>query len=1268
MGKHALMLTAALLLPTALPVWAQTPAPRTGAAQVTAGDSANHVVGYTAWDDDFFYVSVQVNKPTISGKNGTAFSNPLEDDAVIVALQTNGDHTGTKPDAHTAFLVASAAGGAQLYSGANKLPLFNGVADIQKRLADLGMDKSLTPPQQEAARAALFGRVIKFVVAPKGAPRGSGGAMSGYTVEAAIPWTDLGGKPNAETRMGFNVVAQSIVPGSPAIQSLSARVKTSADADNPSLWDDIQLHNSALPSRPNLLFSPRLAASKPVIDGELLTGEWNNIAGFGFGGGRESGGEFSLQRTLDARVRPAFAAKPPRFVPAGMDTPAPPLPSDIPEHKPQLLAHLVMARYAYRYQGDPRKAAPLVGVTRANGSTALAHHPLEGVGPWLSYDRADWHRSQLREARRSGIDVILPEYRGDSASRKQYADKGLRVLASALQSLAQTGQDYPQVGLYLDTSSLGDALGAQPDMKQAGAQVALYGMVRDFYRQIPAQFRAQVTLQAQSGGRVAYPVFLSSASAWKDMDSAFVQTLRAKFAQEFDGADLLVLGGSDFKGKASLDGYFTDTRDKGFQFENGGWIKTGSVGAGYDGIQGENAPGENAPDAPYLPRRNGDTYRQNWKAALKQNPDWILLDGWNDYDVGAEIAPTLEAGYSTADITRENVRQYLGLTKRNVKFLAHNAPRTMQAGRTYSVNARAQNTGMEPWGSALNVPGNPAVQFTYRWLRNGTALGGGAGATLASLTLPTQNVNGDLSVAAAVNGNPLAPGDYTLEIRLADEGKKGAPSVPIGTEPGTALQIPVTIVSGEGDKRLPAFAATVIHSDVPAFMEAGSVYAATATLRNDGAATWSKAAGARVTFRLSGIGFSAKSPGSQLETPVSSADATMELPNDVLPGQTVNVRVMLPTLDADGKPLPVWTPDENWTYAGRWEVAQGTTEASSVGTRTLPMPISIVDLDFGAKFVSDATTPILPAERRQPVRLVVQNNGPQIWKKEQVRIGYHWYYQDGSEYIWEDETTPIPQDVAPGQTTGDLLAWITPPPNDGTYTLVWDVKVGDTWASTLAATHPGDEVAHTIQVRGGRLNFVDLSKAFNLDGVMDDDRAGTGDFDGQGNAFPASLLPPYATGPVVSSGIWLFSEKTGPDSSRRISFKWGDKDGSSKNFIACKGQRVELGKNNGTVRVLHVLAASTGKDVIASLKLIFQEPTSQSEDLYTMATGPWNQPPHHGEEIAFLSRRIATSKGIQNSAVALFHYVIKIKEPRNLVAIQVPNAPDLKIAAITLEK
>ena len=400
------------------------------------------------------------------------------------------------------------------------------------------------------------------------------------------------------------------------------------------------------------------------------------------------------------------------------------------------------------------------------------------------------------------------------------------------------------------------------------------------------------------------------------------------------------------------------------------------------------------------------------------------------------------------------------------------------------------------------------------------------------------------------------------------------------------------------------------------------------------------------------------------------ADATAELPADVAPGQSVRVLVPVLTVDPEGKPLPVWHQEGGWSYTARWEVAESRADATKEveGTLTAAQPLGIVEWDFGARFVSDGTPAVLPVERRIPIRMSVQNTGPQIWKKDLVRLGYHWYYQDGSEFLWEDETTPITQDVAPGQTLTDMLAWITPPPFDGTYYLVWDIKVGDKWGSTLAVSHPGDQIARTVQVQGGRLVFADLAKAFNMDGIAEEDTPNDGDLDGKGHTLPASLLPPYATGAIVPSGLWQASDRSGPDSQHRISFRFGDKDAKAKNFIACKGQRVDLSKNGIKCGVLHILATSTGKEVQAGLKLIFQEPTSQSEDLYTMLVSPWDQPSTHSDEIGFLTRRVQAPGGIQNHSGALYHYTIRIKEPRSLVALQLPNAPDIKIAAITLEK
>lgn len=1323
MSKYALMLAATLLLPQAAPVRAQARPALPDATGANVSEAANHVGGYTAWDEDFFYVAVQVNKPTLSGKNALPFSNPLEDDAVLIEIQTDNDHASSKPTSRTVIVSASAAGGAQLYTGAAKMPLFNGLSDIQARLGEITGSKVLTRQQQDTARAALFSKVLKFVVTPKGTRRASGSSLSGYTLEVAIPWADLGGRPAPGARIGFNVAAQSVGSGSPPVQSLSPQVRTLADIDNPSLWGELQFDASAQPSRAGLLYSPRLGALRPVIDGDIGRNEWNSLSGFGFGevAGVASSAE-SVQRTQDARLRPAYTVVAPRRAVSLPVLPA--LNPVLPPHNAQTFAHTVLARYAYRYQADPRKAAPLNAVLRANGSSALAHHPLEGVGPWLSYDRADWHRGQLRELRRAGIDVILPEYRGDARSRQTYADMGLRVLAGALQNLRETGQDYPLAALYLDTTSLPEMFGGdKPDLKQVSTQAALYHMIRDFYRALPAPFRYAVTLNstgASGGGHTAYPIFLSSAGAFKDFDGGFVSYLRARFAQDFDGADLLIVGGSDFKSKAALDGYFTETKEKGIAFDGSGLVKIASIGAGYDASYREYAPGDAQSAAPFLPRRNGDTYRQNWKAAIAQRPDWVMIDGWNDYDVAAEVAPTLETGYSASDITREYVRLYMGLNKRGAKFLAHDAPAVMQAGRAYMINARVQNTGVEAWNNDAAPVSPPAstldakpvggkkggkgkdadasgakgvgsaskagsvgktqtgfgvpVMLAYRWLRGGAVVAEGeTGFSLPNTTLAGQNALAEMTIITSGAGAaPLTAGAYTLELRVAEADRRGrVASAALGEGvAGSTLQIPVVVTAQNTTTSSPAYAATVLHSDLPAFLEAGGAYPTTVTLRNDGLQIWRRADGARVTLRLSRIAPAAAPESAPIETPLATPDATFELVSDVLPGQTVTARLTAAALDADGKPLPAWKQDDAWTYAARWEVAasKASDSAAQPGTLTAPMPFAVVDYDFGARFITDGTPLVLPADRRQPIRMAIQNNGPQIWKKEQVRIGYHWYYQDGSEVQWEDETTPLAQDVAPGKTLNDMLVWVTAPPYDGTYTLVWDVKVGDVWGSTLAATRPFDEVTHTIQVRNGRLIFVDLSKAFNVDGISDDDNPADGDLDGQGHTLPAALLPPFATGPTAASGIWLPDAKSGPDSGHRISFHWGDKQAKSKNFLACKGQRLELGKSGGKCGVLHILAASTGKDIIANLKLIFQEPTLQSEDLYTLAVSRWDQPPAHGEEVGFLSRRLHAPTGVQNNAVALYHYVVRIKEPRDLVALQLPNAPDIKIAAITLEK
>ncbi len=1261
MGKSARALVTALaLLRLATPAAAQTRNTPNGAkppvAAPAAVETTNRLVGYTGWDNEFLYLAIQVNKPNLTGTNTEAFSNPLQDDAIIVSLQADNDHKATMRTAQTVTLAISAAHGAQLYLGADAHPLFRDFkepGELLKAISEKYKDDAL---EQKKQNDRILSKIFKYEVQQKGIARKDNSFAPGYTVEVAIPWLDLGIQPEVGTRLGFNVVAQSKSAGSPAIQSLSPRVKGASDVDNPSLWNEIVLSNTAAPTAAALVTAPRIPINnRPDLSGELTPGEWNGVSQFEFGElATARTGKAALESTLAARNRLEFVPRPARPVVAI----APPLEAGaMPPLTSQKVTPLVMATYEYHYQADPRKAAPAAQVARADNGSLLAHHPLDGAGPWFSFDRADWHRKQLMEARREGIDVLLPVYRGSPRDRQLYADKGLNVLVMALQSLRDSGQDYPQIGLFLDTDSLIDALGDRPDLHDAAALNTLYAMIRDYYRHIPAPFRCGLPLNTANGGRLAYPVFLSSASALKGMDAAFTQTLRRRFAADFPGCDLLFAGAMSFEGKAGLEGYFADSKAKEGLPSAAGWLKIATVSAGY-------SEQRTFADKTLPARRDSASYRLLWTNAISKSPEWVLLDGWNDYTNGREITPSLEAGYSLADTTLFLSRLFAGASRQSVRLLAHDVPTSLPPGSAVTVQLRLQNSGLEEWGGLKSPPWGLAS----RWRSKAGKLTQGATVAFNRPVLAGQNVPVTLALTAGSGkAAPLPAGDYTLEVAPVPLDKSGKGSWPAAAT--AVVELPVHI---GGESVHSAWAASVVSADLPTLLENGGLYEVNATVRNDGTAVWRKAEGVHVGVRLYTVH---DGPNGLTETPVASPDSSALLDRDVLPGETANVRFILLATDPQG--LPLLEPETGSASEIRWEVAPASgaqavalvqLQENALGVSFAPQPVSLVDFDFGVKFTQEITPAAMPGGKRLPVRISLQNVGTQTWRKEQVRVGCHWYYQDGTEYFFENETTPLTEDVPPGGRVKELLAYITPPPGDGTYWLVWDVKFGDTWASTAAGTRVADGIVHPLQVIGERMIYTDLTKAFTTDGISDEKSAASGNFDGQGHSFPAALVPPYPDAPILPGGMWLPTDKTGPESPRRIAFRWGPKEGSAKNLIACNGQRVELGKSAGFCHYLHIVAASAHLEKQVNLKLIFEEPTGTSEDLYSITVSPWDHPGENKDEITVMAPWHQEHSGTAPGAVALYHYTIKIRDPRKLSAIQLPLIPEVKIAAITLEK
>jgi len=83
-----------------------------------------------------------------------------------------------------------------------------------------------------------------------------------------------------------------------------------------------------------------------------------------------------------------------------------------------------------------------------------------------------------------------------------------------------------------------------------------------------------------------------------------------------------------------------------------------TVLAGYDdSTQGRPLP------RPITERRDGDTYRVLWEAALMANPDWVLICSWNEWHEGSEIEPSLEYGSLFLNATSVFSREFLSRKK-----------------------------------------------------------------------------------------------------------------------------------------------------------------------------------------------------------------------------------------------------------------------------------------------------------------------------------------------------------------------------------------------------------------------------------------------------------------------------------------------------------------------------------------------------------------------------------------------------------------------------
>jgi alpha-mannosidase len=224
--------------------------------------------------------------------------------------------------------------------------------------------------------------------------------------------------------------------------------------------------------------------------------------------------------------------------------------------------------------------------------------------------------------------------------------------------------------------------------------------------------------------------------------------------------------------------------------------------------------------------------------------------------------------------------------------------------------------------------------------------------------------------------------------------------------------------------------------------------------------------------------------------------------------------------------------------------------------------------------------------------------------------------------------------TAARQVTGAETPLTTLSPAGGTLTVSLGGYAPMTLALTLAV--PASTVAKPASTA--------VSLPFNLDAISTDGNRINGNFDG-GYTFPAELMP--AT--IVRDGI---------------SFQLGPTNDNALNALSCQGQTISF--SGSGYDHLYFLAASAS-NIITGTFTVNGHATTVSVPYFTGFIGQWN-PPYvvTNQEVAWVCTHRHDSGGANNAYNFCYLFKYRIDLPPNATSLVLPNAPNLRLFAMTL--
>ena len=1032
--------------------------------------------------------------------------------------------------------------------------------------------------------APLF--TLRYGVTVDGTLNNSADTDNAWFLEAAIPWAAL------------NATAASPLRG-----CVQIRAKNSADSvvfplgSNPALattWPLFDGTNGA----PNL----QIKTVKPTIDGQISPNEWPETL-------------YSVPLPVSTNIPATPVTKNTAGVAPQLDSTRNPL-----------TVKWVGAKYLFSTNADLLKpSSPTRGVIARDGSIAFTDQPMLGLGPWYSSDRVDHHRRELNGMQRAGIDVAFTVINGTGAAAALDM-KSAYVLATAKLELMHRGEVTPSIAPWITVFRTDEP----QDLGTSAGLDMLWNQLQKWFIAVPDWMRQSVTVGSNTsvGTTQVTPIVLDGAGFIIPKDSAWANALRDRFAERFGGLtqinaeSIIFVAGSDitmpslgFHAAASQASSVTSPR-----------VVIVSPGAQASG------------EIPFQARRLGETYKQNWNAT--KGADWIIVDSWNDFVRGNEIAPSRQYGEGYVGLTRLYKSIALGVSPTiDIRMDTMGVPRQVQSPELFVARVRIQNTGGAP------VEPN-AIKIGYRWIQGGNVIASvPTSSRMANVLVGGMATIGNVGVLCTKDGsNPLPPGLYVLEfvVEAANTSRVTRHQIEVMSTPtGRITMTSLSPMVRTGD-RVPVLAKVQL---------SGSTAFPAGTLK----LAWTLLDQSRSIILASG------------ETPSTQS---------VMPGTVETLRSQMLFRGADKQPLEGAFPEQTGTSEGvnlsSHLIVQFTIKDAQ-GTTLSEIFEQSVGLYPGGdeariKLLQTFPSQAVQAGSEGRLSLNLANTGVDKWAKGSIGVTGRWFQADGFPMgvNMALPTEYITSEVAVNESV-DLTVGFRAPDRPGRYILAMlPMRPPEFFLPTHPITRSEDTVYIGVTVSGGRAIMVDLTNVFDTDAVAFESSPRDGDVDGLGATFPGEWFPVDKFGinagqSIAPSG---YASDISSDIVRSVSFRYGSTGPGAKNAVSGKGQKLNVQATKYVA--LHIAAVVIGNQP-KPLQFVLRYKDGKTETI-TRQVRDWASPVRPDEAISMRFPRKRMPAGDVDGPLAWQHLVLPVKPTVELVGIELPKDSGLRIFAITLER